>query len=251
MNRRVENALGYVLHSRPWRETSLIVESFTREHGRIGLMARGVRGPRSRYRGVLLPFRLVLLSWSGRGELPTLTGADHEHPFRALRGRPLFSGFYLNELLLKLLLRNDAHPELFDDYRRAIDRLGEDGSLDGVLRSFEKRLLDALGYGATFDRTADTGEPVLPDRRYRYIPELGPVAAAGGPEDCGEGPTVSGRTLLALAAGRSGGGEREREEARRLMRAILTPHLGSRPLGSRKLFSRTSPASPQHTEIRD
>ena len=242
MIRRVDNAPGYVLHSRPWRETSLVVEAFTSEHGRVGLVARGVRQSRSRFRGVLLPFRLLLLSWSGRGELPTLTGVDTEGPVRALRGRALFSGFYLNELLLKLLPRNDAHPELFEDYGRAIDELGGSGILDGVLRTFEKGLLDALGYGPTLDRAADTGDPVSPDRRYRYVPEQGPVECSG-PED---GPIVSGRTLLALASGRLGRGDaHERAEARHLMRAILAPHLGPRPLGSRELFSRITPPDPK------
>ena len=250
MTRRVENAPGYVLHSHPWRETSLIVEAFTREHGRVGLVARGVRRARSRFRGLLLPFQLLLLSWSGRGELPSLTGADTEGPIRALRGRALFSGFYLNELMLKLLPRNDAHPDLFDDYRRAIDDLGGEGILDGVLRTFEKRLLDALGYGPTLDRAVDTGDPVSPDKRYRYVPERGPVEGEGtGP---GEGPVVSGRTLLALAGERLGcADERERTEARHLMRAILAPHLGPRPLGSRQLFSRVQPSAPESTEESD
>ena len=245
MTRRVDNASGYVLHSRPWRETSLVVEAFTSEHGRVGLVARGVRQSRSRFRGLLLPFRLLLLSWSGRGELPTLTGVDTEGPVRALRGRALFSGFYLNELLLKLLPRNDAHPELFEDYGRAIDELGGSALLDGVLRTFEKGLLDALGYGPTLDRAADTGDPVSPDRRYRYVAERGPVECSG----TDNGPIVSGRTLLALAGGRLGRADsRERAEARRLMRSILAPHLGPRPLGSRELFSRITPSDPKSRE---
>ena len=245
MIRRVENAPGYVLHTRPWRETSLVVEAFTSEHGRLGLVARGVRQSRSRFRGLLLPFRPLLLSWSGRGELPTLTGVDTEGPVRALRGRALFSGFYLNELLLKLLPRNDAHPELFEDYGRAIDELGGSGILDGVLRTFEKGLLDALGYGPTLDRAADTGDPISPDRRYRYVPERGPVESS----DADEGPIVSGRTLLALAGGRlDREDDRERTETRRLMRAILAPHLGPRPLGSRELFSRITPPDPKSRE---
>ena len=252
MTRRVENAPGYVLHSRPWRETSLIVEAFTREHGRVGLVARGVRGARSRFRGLLVPFQLLLLSWSGRGELPSLAGVDTEGPIRALRGRALFSGFYLNELMLNLLPRNDAHPDLFDDYRRAVDELGAEGVLDRVLRTFEKRLLDALGYGPTLDRAADTGEPVSPDKRYRYLPERGPVEVEGEGTGSGEGPAVSGRTLLALAGERlECADERERREARHLMRAILAPHLGPRPLRSRQLFNRIRPSAPENTEESD
>ena len=248
MNRRVENVPGYVLHSRPWRETSLIVEAFTREHGRVGLVARGVRRARSRFRGLLLPFHLLLLSWSGRGELPTLTGADTEGRVRMLRGRALFSGFYLNELLLKLLPRNDAHPDLFADYRHALAELDGNCALDAVLRMFEKCLLDALGYGPTLDRAADTGAPISPDKRYRYVLERGPVEGEGAA--VGEGPVVSGRTLLALAEGRLGcaGDDQERTEARHLMRAILTPHLGPRPLGSRQLFSRIPTPAQESTE---
>ena len=221
------------------------MEAFTREFGRIGLVARGVRRARSQFRGLLLPFRLLLVSWSGRGELPTLTGADTEGPVRSLGGRALFSGFYLNELLMKLLPRNDPHPELFDDYRQAVADLGTDGALDAILRTFEKRLLDALGYGPTLDRAADTGAPVSPDGRYRYVSERGPVEESRA----GAGVPVSGRTLLALAAGRiAGEDEPARTEARRLMRAILAPHLGAHPLGSRQLFRRPAPACPGPTE---
>lgn len=245
MGRRVDNATGYVIHARPWQETSLIVEAFTCEFGRLGLVARGARRARSQFRGLLLPFRRLLLSWSGRGELPTLTGADTDGPVRSLAGRALFSGFYLNELLMKLLARNDPHPELFEEYRRAVNGLGAEGTPDVVLRTFEKGLLDALGYGPTLDRAADTGAPVFARKRYRYVPELGPVEGPGA----GEGPMVSGRTLLALAAGRmSAEGERERTEARQLMRAILAPHLGPRPLGSRQLFARAQPSHPGTTE---
>ena len=237
----MENAPGYVLHSRPWHETSLIVEAFTREFGRVGLVARGVRRARSQFRGLLLPFRLLLLSWSGRGELPTLTGVDTDGPVRSLAGRTLFSGFYVNEILMKLMARDDPHPELFDDYRCAVVDLGAGEPVDSVLRTFEKRLLDALGYGPTLDRVVDTGAPVSVDKQYRFVPEHGPMEEPGA----GEGPMVSGRTLLALASGQMAGqGDRERTEARRLMRAILSPHLGPRPLGSRQLFTRSSPPTP-------
>lgn len=240
IRRRVEVEPGYVLHARPWRETSLIVEAFTRGYGRLGLVARGARSARSRLAGQLPPFRPLLLSWSGRGELPTLAGAESDGPARAPRGRTLFHAFYLNELLLKLLPRSDPHPELFEDYRTALAGLGAAGGPEeGVLRVFEKRLLDALGYGPTLDRAVDTGDPVRPDGRYRYVPERGPVQGEPEPE-AGvheDGPVVSGRTLLALARGCIEG-EPERTEAKRLMRAILSPHLGPRPLGSRRLFMR-------------
>ena len=237
----MENTPGYVLHARPWRESSLIVEAFTLEFGRVGLVARGARRTRSRHRGLLLPFCPLLLSWSGRGELPSLTGADTESRVRPLAGRSLFSGFYVNELMMKLLPRSDPCPELFEDYRVAVDGLGSDGAPDVVLRTFEKRLLDALGYGPTLDRAVDTGAPISADKRYRYVPEHGPMEESGPAESL----PVSGRTLIALAAGAmAAAGERERTEARRLMRSILASYLGPRPLGSRKLFARSSPTHP-------
>lgn len=242
MRRRAVLEPACVLHSRPWRETSLLVEAMTREHGRIGLVARGARRPRSRLRGLLLPFRQLLLSWSGRGELPSLTGAEADESPPVLLGESLFSAFYLNELLMKLIPRFDAYPIVFDEYRDALGRLGAGDQTGCVLRVFEKRLLDALGYGPTLDYAVDTGAPLSAQKRYRYVPERGPVSCSNGPETA-SGPIVSGKTLMDLSRGRLDG-ERERIEARGLMRALLAPHLGTRTLGSRQLFARTVPAEP-------
>lgn len=232
--RRVELARGYVLHRRPYRESSVLVEAFCAEQGRVGLVARGARRPGSRLRGILQPFQPVLLSWSGRGELGTLTGVEAERPLRALAGPALVSGFYLNELLLRLLARRDPHPALFDAYREALLRLAGERAYEPVLRIFEKRLLDAIGYGLVLDREAETGRPIEPATLYRYRNEQGPVARAPAQVEPG-GVAVHGSTLVAL--------EREEledprslHEAKRLMRDVLGAYLGPKPLVSRTLF---------------
>lgn len=241
---RVDLERAYVLHHRPYRESSAIVEAFTSAHGRVGLVARGARGPRSRLKGALQAFRPVLLSWCGHGELMTLTGVDLAQASPPVEGRTLFMGFYLNELLVRLLHRGDPHPELFGDYARTLEQLMRGESEESTLRIFEKRLLDAIGYGLSLDADAQTGEPLDSTRRYVYVPEQGPVAAAG----CHEGVEVGGNTLIALRGERVEG-EVALREVKRLMRAALDRHLGGRALESRRLFrelgraERTRPAS--------
>src|SRR5918996_4854859 len=145
MKRRADHQPGYVLHTYPYKETSLIVEAFTRGFGRVALLARGARRPRSAMRGVLLSFHPLRLSWSASAELGTLISAEWsgelQPSFSFLSGRALMCGFYLNELLLRLLPRDDAHEALFDFYGEALRHLSLGGEQAGVLRSFEKRLL--------------------------------------------------------------------------------------------------------------
>ncbi|HTE14448.1 MAG TPA: DNA repair protein RecO, partial [Burkholderiales bacterium] len=142
---------GYVLHSYPYQETSLIVEVFTREFGRVGMVAKGAKRPHSPLRSVLMPFHALTLDWSGRSDLKTLRTAEWRGAFRLLSGRALICGFYLNELLLKLLHRDDPHDALFGAYEQTLQALlnGADHAL--VLRCFEKRLLSELGYALILD----------------------------------------------------------------------------------------------------
>jgi DNA repair protein RecO (recombination protein O) len=224
---------GYILHQRPYRDTSALLELWTRDHGRVGAVARGVRTARSRWRGLLQPFRPLLLSWSGRGELVTLTGAECEASAALLGGRAVLSGFYLNELLLRLLPRHDPHPVLFDRYGGTLEDLRRAASYERALRLFERSLLEELGYGLALDCDAETGDAIVPERLYRYELERGPVAVPSGVHSA---LVVRGATLLGLARG-----ELEEEgvlqEAKRLMRAALALYLGDRPLRSRELFS--------------
>lgn len=235
---RVALQPAYLLHRRPYRETSLLLEAFTPEHGRIGLVARGARRGRSGQQAMLQPFVPLLLSWSGRGELVTLTGAEMvTGGAPRLSGRRLLSAFYLNELLQRLLHRHDPHPALFQDYAVCLQRLAVDSDEAWALRLFEKSLLQELGYGLALTHEAGSGTAVQPQLNYCYHFERGPHPAEGAPQ---EGVALSGKTLLALAEMLSPDAEAERE-AKRLMRSILNQYLGERPLHSRELFARRYP----------
>ena len=149
---RIDLEPALVLHARPWRESSLLVEAFSRGHGRLGLVARGARRPKSRMRGLLQPFIPLLLSWRGRGELATLTGADTEGSFSPLAGSAAIIGLYINELLLRFLHRHDPEPMLFDHYLVALDGIARGNDPEPILRIFEKRLLEAAGYALELKR---------------------------------------------------------------------------------------------------
>lgn len=229
---RVQLQPAYLLHRKPFRDTSLLLELFTQEHGRVGLVARGARGSRSKLKGVLQPYQPLLLSWSGRGELPSLTAAEAVGGGVFLQGDALISGFYLNELLMRLLARHDPHPHLFERYQLALQRLIANQSVDWALRLFERDLLQELGYGLLLTHEGQSGEEVEPGARYCYDPESGPQRLYTAAVGC---LSVQGATLLALARG-----ECEdvalRRESKLLMREVLGHHLGPRPLASRELF---------------
>lgn len=230
---RIDLVPAYVLHGRAYRETSMLLEVFSREHGRVGLVARGARSGRSRLRGVLRPFLPLLLSWSGRGELGTLTGAEPDGPVRLAGGAMLAGGFYLNELLIRLLARNDPHPELYRVYDRTLFGLGTSAGAAAALRVFEKRLLAELGYALVLERESD-GTPVRPGRLYHYHLEEGPVAVS---RIHGDMLGIHGESLLGLARERLTDA-RALSEAKRLNRAALGRYLGGRPLRSRDLWRR-------------
>ena len=229
---RVQLEPAYVLHRRPYRETSLLVETLAQGYGRVAVVARGARAERSPLRGLLQPFRPLLVSWSGRQDLMTLNGAEPAGVC-ALSGRGLLAGFYVNELLTRLLARHDPHAGLFEIYAQALAGLGCRGAEEQALRVFERRLLEVLGYGLGLGDTDMAGARIEPDRAYRYRLEAGAVPADAG----GEGLPVRGATLLALASGQLPDRETSRE-AKYLMRYVLQYYLGTRPLESRALFIR-------------
>lgn len=224
---------AWVVHRRSYRDTSLLLELLTRDHGRVGAVARGARGQRSRWRGVLEPFQPVLVNWAGRGELATLTFAEAGGRPLRFPGTRLAGAFYLSELLLRLLRRDDPAPDVFAAYGDALTTLAAmDQPEDVPLRLFEKRLLEALGYGLLLDTTADTGRPVDAGARYRYELEHGPVEAA--PDAAGL--VISGAALLALAREELADGAL-RGEVQHLMRAAVGLYIGTRPLQSRALYA--------------
>lgn len=229
MTARTALAPAFVLHHRPYRDTSLLLELFTRDHGRIGLVARGARRPKSGNRAFLQPLQPLLVGWSGRGELKTLTAVEPDGRAPVLGGVVVYSVFYINELLLRLLARDDPHPRLFAVYQRSLFALG--GERDAaLLRSFEKSLLEEIGYGLNLAVEADTGGPVRADAWYAMDPEAGPRPVAEG-----TATAVAGDSLLALAGGRLDTVAQERD-ARHILQAALACHLGPRPLHTPRLL---------------
>ena len=225
---------AYILHKRPYRETSQILEVFSRNHGRLSLMSKGSRSPRSRTSGTLQPFRPLLLSWSGRGEMPALRSvdaADARPP--VLTGKALMSAMYLNELLIIMLHRNDVNEGLFAEYHQTLYALQQTAQLEIALRYFEKSLLEQLGFGLNLDHDADSGEPVMADHYYAYYFEHGPVQCEAG--QYRQNPVISGSSLLAFHSGEleSASGI---AEIKKLMRFVIGNHLGPRKLKSRELF---------------
>lgn len=223
---------AFVLHTRAYRESSLIVEAYTRDQGRVALVARGARRPKSALRGVLLAFQPLLLSWTGRGELRTLTRAEWRGAYCPLRGEALICGFYLNELLLKLLARDDPHERLFKVYEETLAALANDGERPAVLRRFEMRLLGELGYAVILDRDVERGEPVAREERYVYVLERGPVGAAGAPRN---GVELSGQTLLDMQSGVFTSTATQ-QQSKLLMRTLINHCLGKQILHTRQLL---------------
>ena len=222
-----------VLHRRDYSNTSLLLELFAEGLGRVPAIAKGARRGRSPRSALLQPFQPLWVGVVGRGEVLTLTGCEAAgRPF-ALGGRALPCGFYLNEVLMRLLGRHDPQDALFAFYHAALGQLAAGEDLDSVLRRFELRLLEALGYAPSLHLVADGGGPVEPDHHYLVEPGRGTRAALVD----GPGERVSGATLIALARGEALGVGQVRE-ARALLRRLLEPHLGPKPLKSRELFRR-------------
>lgn len=229
---RVQLEPSFILHSRPYRESSVLLEALSREHGRIGLVARGARGARSRWKNILQPFRPLLLSWTQRGDLGSLTGADQVAAPPALSGEPLFCALYANELLVRFLQRSDPHAGLFDEYRQLLAALAAGGPSQPVLRLFEYHVLTAAGFGLQLERESPSGQALRAEAWYLYEPETGPVTAQAGPGEAQE--LVSGAALLALKSGEIG--EEHLRELKTLMRKLIRHHLGDRAIKSQQLF---------------
>lgn len=233
---RVQLEPAWVLSLRAYRESSALLEVLTPVHGRVGLVARGIRGAKSKLRGLLQPFAPLLLSWSERGELGTLSGAESGGATSALRGEAIFAGWYLNELVLRLLPRHVPHPALFKDYSAALSCLGSEGASAGVsaktqmppalahgasraLRVFEKRLLDELGYGLHLP------EGLSAEGWYTFEPASSGLRVAEGPAS----NAYRGASLMEIESESFASNDALRD-ARRLLRSALEPHLNGRAL---------------------
>jgi DNA repair protein RecO (recombination protein O) len=235
---------GYVLHSLAWRETSLIVEVFTRDAGRIGLVARGARRPRSALRGLLQPFQPLALRYSTKGELRTLMAAEWVGGLAALEGDALLAGFYLNELLMRLMPREDPHPGLYDAYVHALEGIGISSTvvkdLGPWLRWFECRLLREMGVAPDFSMAA--GYPVELSRQYTLVYGEAITTAVDTGIATSAGLVVSGEALQALSRYDSVSrdpilGSEDAQvanEAKRILRGLIQHQLGTSGLQSRQ-----------------
>ena len=237
MARRVQHQSSYILHTRPYSESSLLIDAFSRDYGRVSLLAKGVRRVKSKVRGMVRPFQPLLISWSGKGELQILTDAESDCAIRVLAQSAWLCGCYMNELLIKLLHKYDPHEQLFDNYDETLQLLEDGKSPQIVLRFFEKRLLKEIGYGLVLTHDTKNNSPVLKDKTYRYFPDSGPTINENTSLDSVW--TVGGSTLIAL----------ENEEfvnaqqliqSKRLMRALLNQSLQGRKLKSRTIVQNLS-----------
>jgi DNA repair protein RecO (recombination protein O) len=225
----VQDEPAFVLHTIPWRETSLVVELLTRDHGRVACVAKGAKRPASRLRGVLTGFQPLHVSFTGRHELRTLTAADWLGGMAAPQGDGLLCGFYMNELLVRLLPRDDPHPGLFDGYAQALVALGLGESLEATLRRFEWQLLREIGYALDLERDADD-RPIDPGRRYALMPGRGFLAT-----DVAEEGGFAGATLRDIADERYDS-TATLAEAKRLTRSLLARHLDGHVLKTRQIL---------------
>lgn len=215
---------AYVLHSLAWRETSLIVEVLTRAEGRLGLVARGARRPRSALRGLLQPFQPIMVRYASKGDLRTLMAAEWQGGMPVLSGEALLAGFYLNELIMRLLPRQDAHPVLFDAYRSALFGLaslsrGEFSLIEPILRQFECRLLREMGVLPSFDAVSDQGPESGLDGQPISEPLVRALARFDDPLDV-FAPSLADPGVAS--------------QAKRLLRSLLRHHLGGAELMSRE-----------------
>lgn len=227
---KIDGQPAFVLHAYPFRETSLIVEAFSRDFGRVALLARGARRPRSAMRGTLMAFQPLELSWTGKGEVKTIIRAEWQGGQPLLSGKALFCGYYLNELLLAMLPREDAHARLFSVYAETLRRFADEPK-ESDIRHFERSFLQELGYGLTLAHD-DGGRPIDPARYYAYEIERGPVRLSG---PGGSPQAFSGKTLIDIDAG-DFSDPRSLQEAKQLMRTLIAHYTGGRSLETRKII---------------
>ena len=229
--RRVQQQPGYVLHHRPFRDSSQILDLMTRDHGKIAVVARGSRGSKSRLAGVLRPFLPLRLSWVAKSELGTLTGAEAAGPPAGMVGDALLSAYYVNELLLHFLHRDDPQPEIFSLYETVLQALRSREPVAATLRSFELEFLSLLGYAINLDHEYGSHDALRPDARYEFRMEQGPVGV-----ERDSGALVFSGAILSEIARRNFSDPDVLRAANRLLREIVGFHLGGKELKSRKVL---------------
>ncbi len=234
---RQDNQPAFVLHTYPFKETSLVVELFSRDFGRVAAVAKGARRPRSAMRGMLQSFQPLVAAWSGKNELRNLHSLEWGEGLLLLQGQALMCGFYMNELLLRLLPREDAHEALFDYYAWTLRALSgsQVGSPDTAitLRRFELKMLQEMGYAVPLEHDEE-GVPIVPERFYFYIPERGACSLQSGTRQQ-IGVQLSGKTLLDMDRDEYGEVQTQ-QQSKQLMRMLLGHYLGDKPLHTRQLL---------------
>ena len=223
---------AFVLHQRPYRETSLLLDIFSEQHGRVSLIAKGVRSKRRSQSGLLQLYQPLLLSWMGRGELQTLTSAEADKPRYILQANSALCGLYINELMVKLLPLNLPETGIFEAYQKVLFDLQDTDNTEVQLRLFEKRLLINLGYGLVLDREVETDQIIDENSRYIYRPDAGLYRCHEGSKEA----SVSGRSLQHLINERDFD-KQSLLEIKQLMRSVIHFYLGGKPLQSRALFA--------------
>lgn len=228
---RVSLQPAFILHGRDFSNTSRLLDVFSRDFGRVSLIAKGARTARSKLNGILQPFTSLVVSWSGKGEVQTLTDAETVNNSIVLSGNQVISAYYINELIQRLMTVHDPHPELFDMYCNTL-ALFQKEDVEKVLRRFEKQLLTEIGYGLNLEAESRTGLPVSEQENYYYDIETGPVKVKNTTSI--DEYIVSGKTLRDMSDDNYNC-EKTRKEAKQLMRIILNHHLGDKPLKTRNL----------------
>lgn len=235
---QIDMQSGWLLHSRPYRDTSMLLDFFTEESGRVSAVARGIRNPKAKQKAFLQPFIPLHISLSGRGELQNLRQVEARSAALFLHGEALFSALYINELMVRLVAGHERDKTLFDAYSEVLQELSSGAQIEPLLRTFELRLLENLGYGLQLAHEADSDNPVVAEGWYYLQADGGFVrqlqvsesdaGASSGHLYCGEELQRIGRADFSAVS--------TRRAAKRLLRAVLQQHLSERPLGSRELF---------------
>jgi len=224
---------GFILHRRPYRETSMLLDVFSRDYGRVGLIAKGAKRKHSVVAGLLQPFQRLQIAWSGKGELMTMTAVEPDTIAYSLKNKKFIAGFYVNELIIRMLHQHEAHMDLFFAYDATLSALADpERNEQETLRIFEKRLLKSIGYGLVLDHDVQSGCVIELDSEYYYRADQGPIQNTPATSDY---IRISGQTLSAIDK-ECMNTEKILREAKQLMRYVLQKHLGSRPLASKKLY---------------
>jgi len=228
---RVDHQVGFILKSQSFKETSVIHQVFTQDYGVLSMISKGSRAKKSKYGSLLQPFKLLSLSWVGKGELKTLTTADESSSIGQLTGTSLYCGFYINELIINLLHKHDAHPNLFNAFKNITIQLFKGEYIEANLRQFEKVLLDEIGYGLVLEHEVGSNSPLQSDQYYAYSIGSGPMIEKNTHHPL----AILGSTLLNLN-NNSLRNSIELKQAKRLMRRLIDHQLDGKILKSRELF---------------